>query len=378
MELGTVVRWLKKVGDTIRAGEPIVEIETDKVSMEVEAEVSGTLLSITHDAGDEVPVIETIGYIGEPGETVSSQISGEQQKVSPAFDAMAASKVPATPNAKRLARELNIDLAFVPGTGDGGAVVSRDVVAATATLRGPAAISVSNTPEAEASVEYTSAPMSTARRRTAERMLESHRTVPAVTLNAEIDVTALIEFRSRLLRETGVKFTINDLILRAVVFSVRDFSQITSRIVNDEIRTYRSVNLGVAVTVGDTLVAPVLPRAEALTLGEQREAVGKIIERARTGNLMPDELHGATFTVTNLGMFDILSFTPLINPPESAILGVGVVRDVAVVSETGAVGNRKRLILSLTIDHRVIDGAAGAKFLGLVREYVAAPLRMVV
>ncbi len=450
METGTVIQWFKQVGDYVESGEPLLEIETDKVSMEVEAETSGYVLSILREPGEVVPVIETIGYLGEKGEQVpdaptasggagtedsadetAAQSSGKETPASDVstadFDRTSSAetgsssvpvsqdgKIAATPAAKRLAVERNIDLADVSASGAHGEVKLRDVEHAegSAASQSPASplarkmaesegvrledvegsgpagrvmrrdvvAAFARTREIEAGeagpAERTA--MSGMRKAIRDRMLESHLTMPPVTLNAKVDVTELMEFRARLNAESEIRFSLNDFILKATAKAVKEHPQVRTAIDGDELVTWASVHLGMAVAVENGLMVPVIPDADRLTLSELSVRARDLADKVKAGKISPDALKGGTFTVTNLGMFGIHSFTPIINPPQSAILGVNTADQELVMDDDGAVSRRYRMMLSLTIDHRVIDGAQGAQFLATLRTLLEKPLTIVV
>ncbi|HUZ17461.1 MAG TPA: dihydrolipoamide acetyltransferase family protein [Spirochaetia bacterium] len=404
MEHGTIIRWLKKVGDEVRAGEALLEIETDKVAMEVEAEAAGVLLRITRGEGEEVAVTETIGYIGVRGEEIA--------EATPPVPSVAG-RVAATPRARTLARERGVNLASVVPSGGHGEVKARDVDSAS-----PADASVKASPLARAVAEREGVDLSgvhgsgrrgkilkedvitasadkrgespngggekrwamtSVRRVTAARMQEAHLSIPAVTLHAEADVTGLMLLKIQILEQTGHRYSINDFILRAASRTARDYPAVMARLDEgrQELVQPAAVNLGVAVSVEDALYVPVIRNAAELSLEEIAVSAQELIERARGKRLRPDDLTGATFSVTNLGMYGIISFNPMINPPESSILGVGAVRPVLELSD-GAVVERKKMYLSLTIDHRIIDGAVGATFLAHLRELLESPVRLLV
>lgn len=420
METGTILKWLKKEGEEVSAGEPLLEIETDKVSMEVESEASGVLLRIVRHEGEEVPVTETIGYIGRAGEEVTvgpKQVrvldgargvegtasepderrspSGTKRRVAatPLARTLAAQRgvdlsevrpsgargevkardIPsgastrdtnATPLARRIAGLEGVDLAGVKGSGRAGKITKRDVLESTG--------------GAERSTrELQRSAMTSVRRTIAGRMAESHATIPPVTLNSEADVTSLLELKGELIEQTGTRYSFNDFILRAVALALRAHPLLMQQLDGEELVHPTSVDLGVAVSVDDLLLVPVIRSAHALSFAELAGRAHELIERTREKRLGPDDLGGATFTVTNLGMYGITDFTPIINPPESAILGVGAMRESLRLVD-GEPRSCSKITLSLTIDHRIIDGVAGAKFLSTLRELLERPLQLLV
>lgn len=418
MERGTVLQWYRKPGEYIEAGDVLLEIETDKVAMEVEAEVSGYLLKILHHPGDEVPVTTPIAYIGEEGESVpqDAQASGngagagtgagpgssreqpqERQGRVPAppqNDDSRGKRVRATPAARRRAGELGVDLALVEPSGPQGEVRAADVAPPSrgrrisplaevvaqqegVDLSGVAGSGPSGRITREdvlaARVRQPSGTMSSMRRAIARRMVESHQTVPPVTLNRPVDVTSLMEVRRQLKDQVNTRISVGDFVVRAAAQALRAADYMRRFFQNDGIIHTDDIHIGIAVALPDGLLVPVVRHADTLSLVELAARTRDLAERARNGTITPDDLAGGTFTVTNLGMYGISSFTPIINPPQSAILGVNAVEDQLYL-HNGEVRTRSMMTLSLTIDHRVIDGAQGALFLQDIGRYLAAPL----
>jgi pyruvate dehydrogenase E2 component (dihydrolipoamide acetyltransferase) len=375
MEEGTVVRWLKKVGETITKGEAIAVIETDKVTMDLESDYDGTLLAIVHGDGDVVAATHTIAWIGAPGEAVPTAAkdaaeaatqstrrpaaaAGEPAAPPEVSDAVAArpvapvagGKVPATPAARAYAAEAGIALSSVAGSGPGGAVRLKDFSRA----------------KAASSTAGASLPATGMRRAIAEKMLRSHQ-VPSVTLVTRADVTELAALRGRMNEAGGAKVSYTDFILRAAAVALREHPLVNSVIEGDRILLRNEINIGVAVALEAGLIVPVVRRADELGVRQIAEATRDLAERARAGSLAPDECVGGTFTITNLGMYGITEFTPLINIPESAILGVGAIEEAFRTGAGGGIESRRVMSLCLTHDHRHIDGAPAAAFLGRIR-----------
>jgi len=434
METGTIIQWLKNEGDTVSTGEALLEIETDKVAMEVEAENDGVLLKILKGAGEVVPVTRTIAYIGEKGEQVPDETagSGGEPAAQPQRDVATppppdgerpqpeaersrgpGGKVPATPYAKTLARERGIDLEQVEASGEHGEVKARDVLAAageagaggevkasslarriaadrgidlhTLSGSGPGGRITKEDVEAAApaagkgrqpvSGTVERRKLSSMRKTIARNMSESHQTVPPVTLSAEADVTELMAARARLNEELESRLSLNDFVLKAVVAALKSHPQINVSLDGDDLVFKNDINLGMAVALDEGLIVPVIRRAGALSMSELSHEAKQLAERARSRKLTADELSGGTFTVSNLGMYGVLSFNPIINPPESAILGVCAIQD-RLVLEDGEVRVRKVMGLSLTVDHRTIDGAQGAIFLAEIRRLLENPMRI--
>jgi len=371
MEEGTIVRWLKAVGDTVRKGETIAVIETDKVTMDLESDFEGTLLSIVHRDGEVVKATETIAWIGAPGENVAQAMSAAPAAApagaspAPAMSAGAASmampagapsvamsagapsvamsagapsvamsaaaspgtgRTPATPAARAFAAEAGIALSSVAGSGPGGAVRLRDLQKAT----------------------------------------RSHLQVPAVTLVTRADVTELASLRERVNAAGGDPLSYTDFVVKAAAAALREHPLLNSIVEGDAVVMRDEVNVGIAVALEDGLVVPVIRGAGRMSLRQISTAARGLAERARAGSLSPQEYSGGTFTVTNLGMYGITEFTPIINVPESAILGVGAIEEQL---RNGAAGieSRKIMSLCLTHDRRHIDGAPAAAFLARIR-----------
>jgi len=427
MEEGTIVQWLKREGDTVTAGEPLLEIETDKVNLEVEVPATGVLLRITRREGETVPVTETIGWIGEAGEIVDdkaaadsgnaatadrltpeAEVTKEQTPVAPGLQP-AGDRVAATPLARRLALEKGVDLKTVTPTGSSGAVKARDIavlkaINATPLARkmaqdlmldlatidgtgfgqkikeadvlaaGSAAAAESSAPQV--ATESSRKPMSAMRKTIAKRMLQSHLCAPPVTQLAKADVTELLEVRKKLNAALDVKISLNDILLKVTAIALKAYPAINVSLDGDHIIHHPVVNLGMAVALEDGLIVPVIRNADQLSLPEISTVAGDLAEKARNGKLMPDDFSGGTFTVSNMGQYGIYSFTPIINQPESAILGVCAIEDQLTLKGADVVV-RKIMGLSLTFDHRVIDGAQSAIFQSKIKDLLENPYTLV-
>ena len=371
MEEGTIVRWLKKPGDTVSRGGAIAVIETDKVTMDLEAEDQGTLLAIVHGDGAIVKATDTIAWIGAPGETVDAAapaatpqppqagapvpapVDVPAKQAAPTPPA-APGRAPATPAARRLAAEAGVSLSALKGTGPGSAVYARDVAAWTAQAR----------PEVPPG---TGTPITGMRKAIADKMLRSHQTVPAVTLVTRADVTELAALRERINAGDRPRLSFTDFIVRASALALREHLVLNSTIQGDRIIPQADIAIGVAVALESGLIVPVIRAADALTVREVSARLRDLADRARRGTLSAEECSGGTFTITNLGMYGITEFTPLINVPESAILGVGAIEEVLRRGPSGDIEPRRLVSLCLTHDHRHIDGVPAAAFLGRVR-----------
>ena len=409
MEEGTIVLWFKKEGDEIGAGEPLLEIETDKVNMEVESPASGILLKIVRQEGETIPVTETIAWIGEPGEKIEAaeapypEITSEKiammEKVAPSGTLSApGSKIAATPRARKLAAERGVELNNLTPSGSCGEIKARDVARAEAVPATPLARKMAHDLKLdlsgikgsgfrgkikEADVLAASGgasqveaparkPIRGMRKVIGERMLNSHLAIPPVTLNTKADVTELLEVRKKLNQTLDAVISINDILLKVTAIALREYPLMNASIEGDYIVYHPEVNLGVAVALEEGLIVPVIRNADRLTLQQLSIVAAGLIENTRTGKLLPDDYLGGTFTVSNLGSFDIYSFTPIINQPESGILGVCTIEEQ--LSLNGAeIEVRKMMGLSLTFDHRVIDGAQSAIFLKKIKTILEKP-----
>ena len=409
IEEGTIARWLKRVGDPVSKGETIAVIETDKTTMDLESDFEGTLIAIVHKDGETVPVTQTIAWIGAPGEVPPSETGAASASTEvraggddAAGDGVKAresagspsprleGKVHATPAARALASQRGIPLSTIPGSGPGGAVRVRDIERAQAVKATPLARRIAEQEgldlaslkaagpsgkirkaDVQAHIQApagagTTHSMSTMRRAIATRMLRSHQQVPSVTLVARADVTELSALRQRL-SSHGQKVSYTDFIVRACALALREYPLLNSSLESDSIVLKDRVNIGFAVAVEGGLLVPVIHDADALGVRQISARAKDLAEKARTGALSAADTSDGTFTVTNLGMYGIAEFTPIINVPESAILGVGAIEESVRVVD-GNVQQRSIMSLCLTHDHRHIDGAPAAQFLGRVRE----------
>lgn len=433
MEEGTIVEWLKKEGDPVNKGDVLFQVETDKAVLEVEAKTKGTLLKILVDKGIKVPVLTVVGLLGEPGEDISAYTGGRMAKqpgaASPTAptpsQAMASpspgvsieegeGRVAISPRARALAREKGVDYRQIVGSGPGGRIIERDVLAylekqppATPLARqvaqelgvplaeiapaGPrlraeevraaAAVppireEIPTAPPPPPSAEGEVTPLTGLRAIIAERMARSAQTTAAVTLQSLVDATELVALRERLKTalegELGFAIGYNDLLGVIVARCLVEFPYMNARLEEGGIRRLPEVNLGVAVDSERGLLVPVVRAAHTLRLKEFATRLRDLVSRARVGKALPDELTGGTFTLTNLGMFGVDIFTPIINLPECAILGVGRIHPEPAVVE-GQVVIRQKMWLSLTFDHRLVDGAPAARFLQGIARYIEAP-----
>ena len=395
MESGTIVKWLKSEGDNVEKGEPLYELDTDKVTQEVEADASGVLLKIAVAEG-EVEVGKTIAVIGEQGEAVEvaedaqeegsparareqERERGRQASASDTSEAVTQIREPepassgngrikASPLARRIARERGIELSAVAGTGPDGRVVAEDVERAAATGAPTPGAAPAPIPQ-DVEVEQ----LSSMRKTIARRLTEAWQ-APVFQLGITVDMARALELRQRLvdLHGDGAKPTISDLITKVCAAALMRHRAVNALYKGDVIELHPTANVGIAVAIPNGLVVPVIQGCERKTIAEIAAARADLVERARAGKLQQVDLDGGTFTISNLGMFGIERFIAVLNPPQAAILAVGSTEEKPVVVE-GEVVVRRCMELTLTCDHRAIDGATGAQFLGDVKAFLEEP-----
>lgn len=346
MKEGTVGRWYKKEGENVEKGEPIVEIISEKATYDLEAPASGVLRKILVEEGVDAPVNSVLAVITAPDETFSeSEIVSEMPK--PVEEA--GERVLASPAAKRLAREYGIDLSLVKGSGPDGRIQEEDVKRFVEEAGGIL-------PKVKETI-----PLSGFRKTSAERVSRSFKTAPHSTLMMEVDVSKAAELHAKL----HVSYTA--LLVKAVANALLEHPLLNSTLEEDKIRIFEDVNVGVATATEHGLVVPVIRNADKKSLKEIDSAIKELTEKARSGKLSREEVSGGTFTITNLGMYDVEFFTPIINPPEAAILGVGKLKEKLVLVD-GKIEAKQVIVLSLSYDHRIVDGAPAAEFLRDVKE----------
>jgi pyruvate dehydrogenase E2 component (dihydrolipoamide acetyltransferase) len=350
-DTGKLLRWLRPAGASVRRGEPLMEIETDKVTVEVEAPADGVLTGLSAAEGDDVPVGQVVALILAAGEDAV-----EQAPPAPA----APRRAPASPKAKRLAAERGIDLAALTGSGPGGAIIAADV-------------------EGAAPAEPERAPLTIGSiwRTMAERTTASWQSVPHFSLQREVDASRLLSWRDTARRRAGLEaITINDLLVRITASALREHPQVNASWHEGEIIPSEGVHIGVAVALDDGLVVPVIHDADRLTLPALAARRRALVDAARERRLRPGDVTGGTFTISNLGMLGVDSFHAIVNQPQAAILAVGRIRDSAVVVD-GRLAARPVMALTLSFDHRVVDGARGARFLATITALVEEPSGLV-
>jgi len=432
MEEGTLLRWLKGVGDEIEAGDPIAEIETDKVTLEIEAAEGGVLTQTLIGEGETVPIGTAIATIGAEGDApveaaapsaaahieapvtaapvtaaappapVAANGSADVVAPTPAVVRGAGEKWRASPLVKRLAAEHGLDLQTIAGSGPGGRIVKDDVMPFITGGRQQAAVSsqpvvsqesaadskqVAPTPAASAPVAA-QAPsasgrpggvardLSKIRRTTGKRMTESKQAIPHFYVTSEVDMEAAMAFRSQVnaqLTDDASKVSFNDLVIKAAALALREFPNLNASMEGETLYDHANVDINIAVAIDGGLIAPFVPDADQKSVGAIARMAKDLITRARTGGLFPAEYQGGTFTISNLGMYDVEEFVAIINPPQAAILAVGSITETPVVRD-GAVVVGHQMKIALSVDHRVSDGAEAAKFLIAVKKYLQNPM----
>jgi len=383
MESGTVVKWLKAEGDRVEKGEPLYELDTDKVTQEVEADVAGVLLKIALAAGD-APVGQTIAWIGEEGEEVAAAEAPAPEQpetesaepkaapepapvtvsaAAPPEPAPAGGRVKASPLARRIARERGVDLASLTGTGPDGRIVADDLEQATAAAAGPA-----RAPAGAAE----RVPLSNVRKTIARRLTEAWQ-APVFQLTTSADMSRANALLARLKEvEPDARVTVTDLLAKLCAEGLMRHPNVNVQFDGDAVLRFPTVDVGIAVAAPHGLIVPVLRGVQGLSLPQIAAARADVVGRARTGKLAAGDLEGGTFTISNLGMFGVEQFIAVLNPPQAAILAVGATEERPVARD-GEVVVRPMLTVTLTVDHRAVDGAEAADFLRTVKQLVEEP-----
>ncbi len=412
MEEGTVLRWLKQAGEHVARGDELVEIETDKAAMVYESDQEGLLTQIVAHEGDTLPVGATIAHVGEaaavaeaPSATPDAAVEAAPQRADIPVEAAVPggddhdregdNRVKASPLARRIAHEGGVDLHGIAGTGPGGRIVKADVEAAgaatgaavpTAVSAQPSAPAAAATPSptaaepatlaervATAKGETTVVPLTRTQQTIARRMAESKATIPDFALQAEIDMEACVRLRTELKRLSPEQApTYNDMLVKACALALREHPHANGGYRDGQLQLHSRVNVGVAVATDDALVVPTVFDADLKALGEIARETRALAERVRAGTITPPELGGGTFTVSNLGMYGVRSFSAIVNPPQAAILSVGSLAPRAVVRE-GEIAVRHTLAVTLVCDHRILYGADAARFLQRIGELLEEP-----
>jgi pyruvate dehydrogenase E2 component (dihydrolipoamide acetyltransferase) len=392
-ETGKLLSWRKKEGESIAKGEPLLDVETDKAVVEIESPADGVLAGVKAHAGDVIPVGQTIAWIVSPGEKPpveeTSSTSGRRMDSKPAgasasransstaVSASPASSARISPKARRLAREHGVDLSRVRGTGSEGEILADDILAfvASPSVAGNAAAA----PKSENPQAYATETLTQVARLMAERTTQSWTTAPHFFVRREIDASALLsareQFGSGIEEERGVRLSHTDLLIAAVARALEKHPLVNASWTEDGIRLHPEVNVGIAMAVEGGVVVAAIPGTNTKTLGEIAKTRSELTERARSGKLRPADITGATFTISNLGMYNVDAFTAIIVAPQAAILAVGRIAD-RVVPVDGQPGIRPMMTLTLSCDHRVFDGARAALFLNDLAAAIVEPEKL--
>ena len=420
MTEGKVVRWYKQPGDAVKKGEPVAEIETDKVNLDLEAEDEGTLGAHSASEGQMVPVGGVLARILAAGEkdeapkpkaeepakpkaeepqrratdkkdsikhTTGEYHEAIEQK-GPRRDRTAPESEPAdaaapsgerqrsSPLARRIAREMGVSLEGVKGSGPRGRIVAADVKGA----KPEAAVTAQKlaAPKTPQKLETKIIPLTAMRRTIAKRLGESTGPIPHFYLTADYDVTNLVSIRQQMIDMTGAKVSLNDFIIRAIALALGSHPVVNASWSDEAITQHGEVHIGVAVSTPEGLITPVVRDADQKSVTDIATEVRALADKAKNRKLKPDEYQGSTFTISNLGAWGIEEFTAIINPPNAAILAIGTAEPRAIVDANRQVVVRDRMKVTMSCDHRVIDGVAGAEFLKTLRQYIEQPLRLVV
>ena len=401
MEEGTLAKWFKKVGDTVKEGEILAEIETDKATMEFESFHDGILLHIGIDEGSTAPVDSIIAIIGSKDEDISSLLKNTDIKVKEepkpevkeepkpevkeepkpevkeepkpvSNNNKPSDRILISPLAKSLAKEKGIEISSVKGTGDNGRIIKRDIDSFK-----PSNYSQFSQPSPQLTESSYETQNSTMRKAIAKRLADSKFSAPHYYLNIELEMDNMISFRKQFIQTQNIKISFNDIIAKAVSLSLAKHPKVNSRWYDDKIIFNEHVHLGVAVAVDDGLIVPIVKFANSKDLPQINSEIKDFAERAKNKKLTPAEIEGSTFTISNLGMFGIESFTSIINQPNSAILSIGaIVQKPIIKNNEVVVGNTMKL--TLACDHRTVDGATGSLFLKTLKEYVENPVSILI
>lgn len=415
MTEGTVTKWLKAEGETVEIGDLLVEISTDKITNQIESSAKGILLKIMVPEGKTAPVKSVIAYIGEPGEIISGEqeeqpaataapLEEVKQKTSkePLAPQRKGERVKASPLAKKMAKEKNLSLDEVAGTGPEGRIIARDIEhfenqeMPAKVFASPLAKKIAE--EHGVAMEQiqkdgrimsqdvknllkpiagsAAAPLTGMRKIIAERLSQSWQQAPHVHMTVEVDMSEASSLRQKLSEKQNSKFSYTELITKACAQVIHEFPEFCNSIVGDQVVTSPEINIGMAVAIDQGLVVPVIRQAYGKSLLDLRNEIAELGNKARNGQLSPDDMSGAVFTISNLGMYGVDHFTPVINPPESAILGVCRILEKPVVI-AGEIQIRPMMNLVMSFDHRLIDGAVGAQFMKRLRELLEEPLLMI-
>jgi len=397
MEEGVIAGWLKKVGDEVKSGDILAEVETDKATMELESYDDGTLLHIGVNSGDSVPVNGVIAIIGDKGEDVDDILKNlnsttNEEKVEDIPEEKTETKseesviektndndrkrIKVSPLAKKLASDKGVDLSEVSGSGDGGRIVKSDIENFTGSIDSIDE-KIIDLPKIYSKESYEEIPVTQMRKTISKRLSESKFSSPHFYLTMEIDMKNCINGRKKINESSERKISFNDIILKAVAVSLRKHPMVNSSLLDDKIRLNHHIHIGVAVAVDDGLLVPVIRFADNKSLSHISMEVKDLAAKAKQKKLQPSDWEGNTFTISNLGMFGIDEFTAIINPNDSCILAVGGIKNTPVI-KNGEIVPGNIMKVTLSCDHRIVDGATGSAFLNTVKELIEDPIKILV
>jgi len=397
MEEGVIAGWLKKVGDEVKSGDILAEVETDKATMELESYDDGTLLHIGVNSGDSVPVNGVIAIIGDKGEDVDDILKNlnsttNEEKVEDIPEEKTETKseesviektndndrkrIKVSPLAKKLASDKGVDLSEVSGSGDGGRIVKSDIENFTGSIDSIDE-KIIDLPKIYSKESYEEIPVTQMRKTISKRLSESKFSSPHFYLTMEIDMENCINGRKKINESSERKISFNDIILKAVAVSLRKHPMVNSSFLDDKIRLNHHIHIGVAVAVDDGLLVPVIRFADNKSLSHISMEVKDLAAKAKQKKLQPSDWEGNTFTISNLGMFGIDEFTAIINPNDSCILAIGGIKNTPVI-KNGEIVPGNIMKVTLSCDHRIVDGATGSAFLNTVKELIEDPIKILV
>ncbi|MBD3405666.1 MAG: 2-oxo acid dehydrogenase subunit E2 [Candidatus Lokiarchaeota archaeon] len=392
MEYGVILKWIKKEGDKIKKGDPVVEIFGEKNEFELEAPEDGVLLKILCEVNDEIPISEPIAFIGEKGEDIPDVRPKKLNKPAEALaeasstptptksapapkpsgsSRMKGGRIKASPRAKKRAKELGVDISLISGTGPDGRIIEKDVFA----FEKSAPRVVDTTDDRKVRKSETISHL----RRTIARRMSGSWEHPHITMITEIDMTEVVELRkeinSRTEKTLGIRVSFNDIIVKAVADTLERFPKFNAALIENQLIMYDDVHIGIAVAADDGLLVPVVKSANKKSITEIAQETKALGKKARNGELGPEDLTGGTFTISNLGPFQVDLFIPVINPPETAILALGQIKKQPVVVDD-MIAIRSMMMASCAVDHRVLDGAPAGQFLSALKDYLENPYFM--
>ena len=387
MEEGIISRWLKKVGDQVNSGDILAEVETDKATMELESYDDGILLHIGVKNGESVPVNDVIAIIGEKGENIKEILKEEETKEKEAKeeetitipeinDISKDKRLKASPLAKKIAEEKGINLTNIKGSGDGGRIIKKDIE------ENKEIISTQNStniilPKTIGEESFDEIPISQMRKTISKRLSESKFSSPHFYITMEINMDNCIKGRKKINETSEVKISFNDIIIKATAAALRKHPMINSSYLEDKLRTNHHIHIGVAVAVKNGLLVPIIKFADNKSLSHISLEVKNLANKAKNKNLQPSDWEGNTFTISNLGMFGIDEFTAIINPNDSCILAVGGIKNTPII-KNGEIVPGNLMKVTLSCDHRIVDGAMGSAFLQTLKELIEDPIKILV